>query len=256
MKLNFTIENQDIEKLNKLIEDNKNKLFYQKRYEKNIEKKGIISSKEDIWKSIIICLLTSQQNSSPESHISRFIRQQNFPLTYKKCGIERNLAEFISAELKAFGGIRFYDRIAEQLNFNLNYLENTHWKIFEEINSELNQNFPDSKTQIEAERKCARKIQEKLAGFGPKQSRNLLQILGLTVYEIPIDSRITKWLNSKLDFPIKVSATTLQDKNFYDFISDAVQLLCEEANIKPCLFDACVFSDGEQGEWTLENLIF
>ena len=33
-------------------------------------------------------------------------------------------------------------------------------------------------------------MSERLAGFGPKQARNLLQGLGLTRYEIPIDSRI------------------------------------------------------------------
>jgi hypothetical protein len=32
-------------------------------------------------------------------------------------------------------------------------------------------------------------IQETFEGFGPKQSRNLLQALGLTRYEIPIDIR-------------------------------------------------------------------
>jgi hypothetical protein len=38
------------------------------------------------------------------------------------------------------------------------------------------------------ERKCAEMINDTLLGFGPKQSRNLLQRLGLTKYEIPIDS--------------------------------------------------------------------
>ena len=101
-----------------------------------------------------------------------------------------------------------------------------------------------------------KKIQDNLKGFGPKQSRNLLQILGLTIYEIPIDSRIAKWLNTKLDFPITVSAITLQDLNFYNFVSDAIQNLCEKANVKPCLFDASVFIEGDKGEWTLENSIF
>lgn len=95
-----------------------------------------------------------------------------------------------------------------------------------------------------------------MKGFGPKQSRNLLQILGLTIYEIPIDSRIAKWLNTKLEFPLTVSAITLQDLNFYNFVSDAIQNLCEKSNVKPCLFDASVFIEGDKGEWTLENSIF
>lgn len=39
-------------------------------------------------------------------------------------------------------------------------------------------------------------IQDRFKGFVPKQSRNLFQTTGLSRYETPIDSRITKWLNS------------------------------------------------------------
>jgi hypothetical protein len=81
-------------------------------------------------------------------------------------------------------------------------------------------------------------------------------MLGWTMYEIPIDSRITKWLNNELDFPLTVSSTTLQDVNFYHFVSDAIQSLCKKADVKPCLFDAAVFVEGDKGEWTLENSIF
>ena len=72
MKINWTIEQEDIQKVNELIENNKDKVFYKNRLEKNVNRKGIISEKERIWKSIVVCLLTSQQNSSAESPISRF----------------------------------------------------------------------------------------------------------------------------------------------------------------------------------------
>lgn len=257
MKLNWTIENQDIEKVNQLIERNKSKPFFKNRNEKNINKKGIISDKQNIWKSIIVCLLTSQQNSSSESPISRFSGQKPFPLDLETCkSHSKNLEKFIASELKNFGGIRFYDKIGNLLSKNFEYLEKSNWKIFDEINSTLGNDNSNAETRIILERDCAKKIQYNLKGFGPKQSRNLLQMMGLTIYEIPIDSRITKWLNKELDFPITVSATTLQDENFYRFISNAIQILCEKASVKPCLFDASVFVEGDKGEWTLENLIF
>lgn len=53
----------------------------------------------------------------------------------------------------------------------------------------------------ETERHAVRFIDEHYQGFGPKQSRNLLQGLGLSRFEIPIDSRITKWLN-EFGFPV------------------------------------------------------
>ena len=39
-----------------------------------------------------------------------------------------------------------------------------------------------------AERQAADYFADHFAGFGPKQSRNLLQSLGLARYEVPIDS--------------------------------------------------------------------
>ena len=35
-----------------------------------------------------------------------------------------------------------------------------------------------------------------LAGFGPKQARSLWQCMGVTQYEIPLDSRIADWVRS------------------------------------------------------------
>jgi len=51
-----------------------------------------------------------------------------------------------------------------------------------------------NKEHIKIEREACILLQE-LKGIGPKQSRNLRQALGLLRYEIPIDSRIVKWLN-------------------------------------------------------------
>ncbi len=256
MELTWKIEDKDVEKINQLINKNKDKVLYKNRLEKNVNKKGIITDREKIWKSIIVCLLTSQQNSSADSPIAKFAASKPFPLELEICkSHSEKLEKFVSKELQNSRGIRFYDRIATLLNKNFENLEKTDWKIFEEISSTLNNKNLDLELQIKLERECAKKIQDNLKGFGPKQSRNLLQILGLTVYEIPIDSRITRWLK-EFDFPITISATALQDLNFYNFVSDAIQILCEKANVKPCLFDAAVFNEGDSGEWTLENLIY
>ena len=92
-------------------------------------------------------------------------------------------------------------------------------------------------------------------GFGPKQSRNLLQGLGISRFEIPIDSRITKWLNS-IGFPVKLTANALQDRNYYNFVSDGFQKLCEACDIMPCVLDAAIFSSFDEGKWTEENVVW
>ncbi|MCK9270029.1 MAG: hypothetical protein WC271_07755 [Bacteroidales bacterium] len=98
-------------------------------------------------------------------------------------------------------------------------------------------------------------LQVDFNGFGPKQSRNFLQALGLTKYEIPIDSRITTWLND-FGFPVTLTSSPLGDKGYYHFVSDGIQELCEKAEIYPCILDAAIFSSFDNDEWTDENTIF
>ncbi len=106
--------------------------------------------------------------------------------------------------------------------------------------------------KIEIERESAEYINDHLKGFGPKQARNLLQSLGLTRYEIPVDSRIIKWLN-EFGFPIKLSSTGLTDKNYYNFILDGLQQLCERSGVYPCVLDAAIFSSFDT-EWPEDKL--
>ncbi len=115
--------------------------------------------------------------------------------------------------------------------------------------------FQSIDSRPETERRAAEFIDAKFVGFGPKQSRNLLQWLGLSRYETPIDSRITKWLND-FGFPVRLSGTALSDPSYYDFVSDGVQRLCEVCKITPCVLDAAIFSSFDQGKWTEENLAY
>lgn len=93
----------------------------------------------------------------------------------------------------------------------------------------------------QAEVEAADFIDDNLKGFGPKQARNLLQGLGLTKYEIPIDSRVTKWLND-FGFPVWLSAVALADREYYGFVSEGFHRLCEACGIYPCLLGAAIFS--------------
>ena len=97
-------------------------------------------------------------------------------------------------------------------------------------------------------------LADRIMGLGPKQSRNVLQFLGLTRYEIPIDSRVTGWLN-EFGFPVRLSAQALSDPNYYCFVSDGLQVLCEEAGVVPCVLDAAVFSSYDAAPWTSRALL-
>ncbi|MCS3687491.1 hypothetical protein ABIF07_005482 [Bradyrhizobium elkanii] len=156
----------------------------------------------------------------------------------------------MSKVLRNAGGIRFPDKIADDLDANLRLLEGGEWERALNCCNRLTKS-----TTREIERQVAEHIRETFHGFGPKQSRNLLQALGLTRYEIPIDSRVTDWLND-FGFPVRLSSAALADPNYYDFVSVGIQALCAKCDIFPCVLDAAIFASKDGDGWTDTNIIY
>jgi hypothetical protein len=236
MKLLWKIEASDVRRVKAFYDEQKNNDFVVWRYSRNIEGDIPDVSHAVFWTAMVSCLLTTQQRAGPDSAVSRFNGTKPFPLNYTRCKQQRSLKKFAERTLATYGGIRRSPTLAEEIQENFQRLENGGWHEVDETIAELERN-PTLQAEIEA----ADFIDYSLKGFGPKQSRNLLQGLGLTKYEIPIDSRITKWLND-FGFPIKLSAASLGDINYYRFVSEGFQQLCEACDIYPCLLDAAIFS--------------
>ncbi len=101
---------------------------------------------------------------------------------------------YLTKVLSEFGGLRRSTTIRREAKANLTYLEDADGRRLPTFLKESLHSNP------ETERLAVRFIDDHYQGFGPKHSRNLLQGLGLSRFEIPIDSRITKWLN-EFGFP-------------------------------------------------------
>ena len=249
MKIIWKIEQEDLINIRKFLEDNKDNIFVKKRISRNINKDYGEITKSDFFKTMISCLLTTQQRSGPQSSVTKFINTKPFPLQYELCLKQADLKNYILKTLDSYSGIRKKNKITDEITTNLEVLEKKLWHKIFEMTVRLK-----SKDSIAEERMAADLIMDNFKGFGPKQSRNLLQSLGLTKYEIPIDSRITKWLE-KYGFPIKLSAMALGDINYYNFISDGFQILCKEIGIEPCIMDAIIFSSYDL-DWTEQNVVW
>ena len=156
-----------------------------------------------------------------------------FPLRLEVClpEIER-LVGFVSGVLMDFGGIRRIDIIGKQLSENLKYLESGGWQRTLATLEKLRTN-----QTPEIEHEAVAFIDDNFTGYGPNQSRNLLQCLELTRYEIPISNRLLKWLNQN-GFPIGISREMLADASNYDFVSTGIRKLCEYAEVFPYVFGA------------------
>ncbi len=248
MNITWNITDKDIQKIKKVLIDNENP-FLIKRRERNVNRQNIVINEDVIIKTMIACLLTSQQRSGPNSVVGRFLSKEPFPINFESISKVDKIEDYLKQKLKKNELTRYINRISHFFASNIKKIEKDNWLIIKKL-----ENLKDIDSK-EEERKIADKLNNDFDGFGPKQSRNFLQSLGLTRYEIPIDSRITNWLND-FGFPVTLTSSPLGDKGYYHFVSDGIQELCRKAEIYPCILDAAIFSSYDNGEWTEENTIF
>jgi hypothetical protein len=198
-------------------------------------------SQESFWLSLMCGLLTSRQPSTKGKPTDRFLNERPFPLSIEALYRTPDVRDYTGKVLKNYGGIRFTNNISDRVAVNLEWLSRFGWSTVEKTFNDLLQCRRSKPNFVHAisERAAANLIDEKLKGFGPKQSRNLWQELGLFRYEIPLDSRVAKWMNQNLSR--KVESTKLVDLNYYESALDYLQTVCNAAGVLPCLFDAAAF---------------
>ena len=240
MNIKWTVTEKDARRVRAFVQTHQNNNFVQQRIKRNLSKEKTTPRLPIVWKVLIGCLLTTQQRSGPESNVSLFLLEKPFLLNYARVKRRRDAQMYCQKVLTDWGGIRRTKTIALQASNNLYKLETSLWKDLKRQLEKLTK-----RSNPQTERYVADFVTDNLDGLGPKQSRNFLQWLGLTRYEIPIDSRITKWLN-EFGFPIKLSASALSDRNYYHFVSDGIQALCSKSKIYPCVFDAAIFSSFDE----------
>jgi len=223
------------------IERYKEHTIVKKRISRNVKHENLDLSKASFWRTLVGCLLTTQQRSGKGTRIALFLESNDTLLDVNHCLRTKNLAEIAQKTLSQ-NGIRRNNLIAGEIENARAWLANHGWQ---SIKSHLD--VISSRTTVEKERLVANFFQENFKGIGPKQSRNLIQWIGLSKYEIPLDSRIVRVLR-KLNFPVPLSSSALSDEKYYCFIEDGVQLIMSEIGVYPCIFDACAFASGERRE--------
>jgi hypothetical protein len=178
------------------------------------------------------------------------MHEEPFPLSYEICRRQEDLAVFAHGVLGKFGGLRRTSKISGELADNMAFLEKDGWKDALALLDDVRMN-----PTPETERRAADYLADNLKAIGPKQSRNLLQCAGVSKWETPIDSRITKWLN-EIGFPLRLSANALADRNYYNLVSEGFQKLCAASKIAPCVLDAAIFASYDGDGWTEENVVW
>ena len=245
MRYQLMIEPEDIEVVHHLLGELKAHPFVMARKERNVATPAPVLSRDDFWQVQIMCLVTTQNKSGAGSAVDNFLSSQPFPLSLEKCRAAQDINGLIE---NTFSKLRIRRWIVSsgfaQQNFSA--LKQGGWDILEKWQERLlvQRNNTPSPSHYTLERKAAQDVQKLFRGLGPKQSRNFWQDLGLTRYEIPLDSRIMRWLNKYIEFYTPSSG--LADERFYCQIMDALRELALKARVLPCMLDAAIFASFEK----------
>jgi thermostable 8-oxoguanine DNA glycosylase len=218
--------------------------FFQRRL-KNLlsgtDKESI--DKERFWQELFIAICTSQSKSGLKSGIARMEKMPRFPGRLERLDGAENVEELLREVLPHYK-VRFPNDKAAYLAHNHNLLSRNDEELWSEISDAL------ELLRFQQSRKTEMRTARLLRGFkgvGHKQSRNVLQGLGLTKDEIPIDSKVVKWLE---EFGFLTFQTKYQEKRFLQSLSskkqyrrlmDDLQTLCKQCELHPCLLDAAIY---------------
>ena len=142
--------------------------------------------------------------------------------------------EGISERLEEYK-IGRYQRNSHALMTDLERLDK-NWKETEKYLKTLQYD-----TTLEKERRVAEYLADVYHQIGPKQSRNILQMLGLSRYVVPLDSRMDETINEYGGIRLPEQKKPYSREESYRNIEAQINELCVELDIYPCIFDACVF---------------
>lgn len=254
MLASWTVSDDSIEAWRQLVAANRGKDLPTRRRKLNVQRKGIDLSKEVIWRRLIGCQVTTQQPSGPTSRVKRFLESSSPLLQLREARKATSLQRFVQEELSR-AGLRRGNVIGTHLHSTLQRLEGGEWAILIG-HLETIRNYPT----VHKERTVVRYLcskddgreEKRYPGLGQKQSRNFIQWLGLSRYEIPLDSRVLKTLKG-LGANFVPNGSALVDEAVYLFVQDLLHMIAARLDIYPCELDACVFASADQDEEGLDN---
>lgn len=240
MNPTWEIDEGTLSRWRDFVEENSKNQVVLNRRQRNVKREGICLSKSNLWHVFVGCQVTTQQRSGPDTPVSRFLRSGSVALNYAECRRSAALHKLLESEFTK-AGLRRSPTMASNLSQILGLLENGEWKTLVQHLKTIESNTTKGK-----ELKVVSYLQsKKYPGLGPKQARNFIQWVGLSRYEIPLDSRVLKKLK-EFGCTFVPRATALSDETVYRFVQAGVQQIAASLEIYPCILDACIFSSFDE----------
>ena len=247
MRLHIEVEESDVRRLRDAYAEWEHDPLVQERIEFNVGPPREGPSIARIWECLVLALASSQQRSGPGSALWKLWIADPCPLSLAVVeGWQPDIAERVAQFLKDWGGIRSYNRIGGFTATNYEVLfESDKREVFDRLVTELwalRTEYPDwdDNAKLRERQACSEILSLGLKGIGNKQCRNWLQSCRLLRYEVPLDSRVLKFLKPMMP-GVPAEQDLLGYKSYYLFMEDAVQELCRRAGLFPCVADAVMF---------------
>lgn len=260
MRITYSFDAHETESVKRIVAEKlaSGRRFVQYRFQHNVEGPVPRVDDEIMWMTHMMCLLTTQQRSGPDSAINLFLERTPFPLSLEACRGYDSLEDRVLRLLTEATGIRRTKKIAKAVHGNLLMLEKGEWDNLHKWSDTLlaQRAIPPEPAHRDTEEAAADYLNRFLE-FGPKQSRNFWQSLGLTRYTFVLDSRVLRWLRKHLEIePGLLTTYGLGENDYYRFISNILLDLCDQADVLPCMLDAAVFdSFDEDTEWAVDIIL-
>lgn len=242
MDAKWEIRETDFAKWRELYLANKNKKIPRYRRDRNVKRNGITLTKATIWHALVVCQVTTQQRSGPDSSVSQFLRSKSPALNFSKCRGASSVQDMIARECTN-AGLRRAPTIAGNLQRIYSTLEDGEWStLIAQLRTLLHETSREKERDVISYllSRGGKKSSHKYPGLGQKQARNFIQHLGLSRHEIPLDSRILKKLK-EFGSGFVPSGAALTDEAVYLFVQGALQDIANALGIYPCELDACIF---------------
>lgn len=242
MQASWIIDKGKITLWRSLVEKNRDKDLPKRRRAKNVRRVDVDLGPDEIWRVLVGCQVTTQQRSGPGSAVDRFLKSNSPVLNVSNCRQAVSIQALAEQELRK-AGLRRAPTIAENISTIFSNLETGGWKELRDHLATIEKNTNARKERAVVDYLTAGSY----PGLGQKQSRNFIQWLGLSRYEVPLDSRVLKKLK-ELGSNFVPSGSSLTDKVVYIFVQDVIQCIAKELNIYPCELDACIFASFDSDE--------
>jgi hypothetical protein len=127
MKFHWDITPEDVERVRAFVARREGDPFVIDRKRHNLAEQKPSVREAGVWKTLVGCLLTTQQRSGPESAVTRLLCTTPFPLAYESCVRVTSVGQFVTRALAEFGGIRRFKLIGQELEKNLAALQGGLW---------------------------------------------------------------------------------------------------------------------------------